>query len=262
MNTKMSFTIVMITCLFNCCAESKMVGSQPQKQSKNTVVAPPTVINMGETENADKGQIENDDGGVVTNTAKLIFVLQLPRTPTRSREMFSQLCTQEAKKFGFSENYKAVISLTPSRPLHASDKNQKMDARDYIHIDGPIKNVAGEIIAENATEFWSPIHKSLISDLQKIFPQATISTGSTAQGVYPQTCASDDPNGRSRGCNCDNLQTSDGGHTKRFASGWAPTLNGTDAGNWAFTLTRKEGETVCTFNHGKHAPTSIYCIEE
>jgi hypothetical protein len=262
MNNKIFFTIAIITYLSNGCAPAKLAGSQGQAQSRQTLL-PPTTVNVGDPETIDKGKIETDDGEVITKPAKLIFAMQLPKTPTRSRELFSQLCTQEAKKFGYSENYKAVISLTASKPVHASDQNQKMDARDYILIEGPIKNVSGEIIADNAAEFWSPIHKAMISDLQKNVPQAAISTGSTAQGVYPQACATDDANGKSRGCNCDNLQTADGGHGKRFASGFGGNMiNGTDAGNWAFSLTRKEGQTICTFDHHKYAPTNIYCIAE
>ena len=261
MNTKISFTIAMITYLLNGCAPAQLTGSQGQAHSKKTLL-PPLTVNVGNPETIVKGKIATNDGEVITKPAKLIFAMQLPKTPTRSRELFSQLCTQEAKRFGYTENYKAVISLTPSKPLHASDQNQKMDARDYIRIEGPIKNVSGEIIAENAAEFWSPIHKTMISDLQKTVPQVAISTGSTAQGVYPQTCASDDANGRSRGCNCDNLQTADGGHGKRFASGSGVMINGTNDANWAFYVTNKQGQTVCTFNDDNHAPTIIYCIAE
>jgi hypothetical protein len=164
---------------------------------------------------------------------------------------------------GLTSQFKALISLSPRYAVHPDDKNIPMHARDYLEINGKVLNIKKEIVATNATDFWSEKHQAIILDLSGNITQYGIATGSKADGTFADTCATDDTNGMMRGCNCDNLQTSDGGHGKRFAAGWAVTWStGSSIVNWAFSLPNKEGNTICTFNHSKYAPPPIYCVEQ
>ncbi len=231
---------------------------------------------------------QNDDGGFVPETPtpsasptasvspspsvspapvvpKLIFAFIPPKTATRSREVFSKHCTEAANKAGYPGQFKAVISLTTKYTLHADDAAQKLNAKEYAVVAGPVKNVAGDIVADGATDFWSVKHKKEITDLTKVVIPLAITTGSTAEGVYPAQCASDDSDGKRRGCNCENLQVADGGHGKRFVGGSGSleiAVGGNASQNWAFYLSNKEGQTICTFNHSKYSPSPIYCLEQ
>jgi hypothetical protein len=171
--------------------------------------------------------------------------------------LFSQLCTDEAKKYGVAGKFKALISLTPRYATHPDDTGKPFDAVDYIKIRGAVKNVAGETVAPSASEFWSINHMANIPSLNKDVYGWSVGTGSTAEGKYPEPyCATSDQT-HSRSCNCHNLSNNNG--SDRFAGGYATYP---DRSNWAFYMvTSGSGNTICTFDDG-HDPPPIYCVEE
>ena len=196
---------------------------------------------------------------VCSKTGQLIFTF-VPRKTNdseRSRELFSQLCTDEAKKYGVAGKFKALISLTPRYPRHPDDTGKPFDAVDYIKIRGAVKNVAGETVAPSASEFWSINHKAYIrTHNNDVFHSISTATGSTAQGKYPEPyCATSDTI-HQNSCNCKNLSKSNDSY--RFAGSY-----GSEYQKWAFYMvTSNSGNTICTFDHWKHSPPPIYCVEE
>jgi hypothetical protein len=198
---------------------------------------------------------------VCRGAGQLIFSYRLPKTATRSRELFSDLCTKEAQRNKIGGTYKAVISLSPRYKLAPDDVGKPMNAVDYAAVYGSVINAKGEIVSSTQGEFWSIKHSATIMGLaDKVVYPVSHSTGSSAEGRYVNQCASDDVNGNFRGCNCDNLQVTDGGHGKRF-SGGHPDYS-TPTANWAYSLVNRQGNTVCTFNHFYHPPTYIYCLQQ
>lgn len=134
---------------------------------------------------------------VCPRASQLIFSF-VPRKTTnseRSRELLSQLCTNEAKTHKLTGKFKALISLTPIYATHPDDKGKPFDAIDYITVRGAVKNSAGQTVAASASEFWSINHKANIPDLNKVVLEIGYATGTTPLGRYPTTCALEDPGG-------------------------------------------------------------------
>ena len=212
---------------------------------------------------------------VCSKTGQLIFtfVPRQTKNSERSRELFSQLCTDEAKKYGVAGKFKALISLTPRYPRHPDDTGKPFDAVDYIKIRGAVKNVAGETVAPSASEFWSINRDARVSDLTKFIPAwMGVATGSNHDGRYPSQCNPKDTNGDKQSCNCNNLQVSDSGCSnstcKRFVWGNANYTNQSgdiipSTINWAYSVLNTDkysSLTICTFT--ADARPQIYCVEE